>query len=51
MKSIMGKIIYVICGVATVGAIIFVVPGGILLLIALYGSKVADGLTSGPWRE
>ena len=46
MKSIASKIVYGICGVLALVGLVFFVPGGILILGALYGSKLADYLSS-----
>jgi len=46
MKKILSILVYLLCGAVALPGLVFAVIGGCLVFGALYGSKLADYLSS-----
>ena len=52
MKRMLSIFVYVLCGAVALPGLVFAVIGGCLVFGALYGSKLADYLSSeGTWDD
>lgn len=51
IKTILNNLPY--CGASILGviALVLLIPGGTLILIAMALANIGDRLTSGPWRD
>jgi hypothetical protein len=47
LAKLAGTICYTCAAVITLLSLIFIIPGGLLILAAVFGAAIGDGITSG----